>query len=163
MSDDGKIDRNSPSDLEDGRLKKVLQCLKQQEIDICEKLANSAISRENDSFPKTVTEQWLIMDNRQGTKLVHRINEALEKNRQTENINRFKNQTIVNQIESSSKMEKSNRNKFEGLQTMQDLLQKLVDLKNSKCILKGMLKSSYDEKDENISKLISDWLSMNVI
>lgn len=95
--------------------------------------------------------------------LINRINEALEKYRQTQNINRFKHQTTVKQVESSTKVDEYKINKLEGLQIMQDLLQKLVDLKNAKCVLKGLMKSNYDEKDENLSKLISNWLHLNAI
>lgn len=164
MSDNGKVEQNTVlQESENDRLKRVLHCIKQQEIDVCEKLVNSEISKQNDTFPKSIMDQWLRMDNREGTMLINRINEALEKYRQTQNINRFKHQTTVKQVESSTKVDEYKINKLEGLQIMQDLLQKLVDLKNAKCVLKGLMKSNYDEKDENLSKLISNWLHLNAI
>lgn len=164
MSDNENIEQNSVlSESENNRLKKALHCIKQQEIDICGKLINSEISKENNTFPKSVLDQWLKMNNCEGTMLINKMNEALEKYRQTQNINRFKHQTIVEEVKSSIIEDENKKDKLEGLQSMHDLLQKLVDLKNAKRVLKGLTKSNYHEKDENLSKLISDWLLFNTI
>lgn len=65
MSDNGKVEQNTVlQESENDRLKRVLHCIKQQEIDVCEKLVNSEISKQNDTFPKSILDQWLRMDNR---------------------------------------------------------------------------------------------------
>lgn len=138
------------------RMENALNSLRNREIKICKEFTNSEICKNLVIFPKTVRKQWLSMDNVEVTYLINKVNETSELNRQKVN---YIDILLREGFKLTKDTDKQSKTMFNDLYDLQDFLRKLVDLKNEQSQLKGLIKSIYKDSDQNITKLLIEWMS----
>lgn len=132
------------------RLKKSKCCMRDEEMEISIRFANSEIGQEIEMLRKNIGKQWSIIDSFKVNGFISQVQEALESNRKNETINKMiRERNIL-----TAEMEELQVMMANESQKLKEATQKLKVNKMERHVLGDLIKSTSDEANKNVARYL---------